>query len=316
MRFLLLLFVAYSSSALARVDRFIGKESVSPRVSHLGHRHYSNILCRFLSLDDAKAMNSSYAYTYGNPIVQFDPTGLAPMMEVEDEVAAGSSHVDASSPGSPTVSSTTEDTTHVSGDDSKSEDASHINPAADKDIKNIIVYQAKIMGTPDFVTISYNVPTKYIAGTEALKFGDIGVSDISALGVQKEIKSLFDLFGSADKNFTLKNMHPDVFPDYDRPEQEIDPTMQIPSAMDTHQRIKNKMYTGESLSEEEVDYESRRRMRISAGDTRSDTQRDVEHRIGQRMKIEKEHKRILNMKKEQSKTYGSILSTYEHLLND
>lgn len=316
MRFLLLLFVAYSSSALARVDRFIGKESVSPRVSHLGHRHYSNVLCRFLSLDDAKAMNSSYAYTHGNPIAQFDPTGLFPMMEVEDEVAAGSSHVDASSPGSPTVSSSTEDTTHVEGDDSKSQDASHINPAADKEVKNIVLYQAKIEGTPDFVTITYNVPPKYIAGSYDLQFNDIGISDITALGVQKEIKSLFDLFGSADKDFTMRHMHPDVEPNFDSPDEELDTTTPIPTAMDTHHRIKQKMYNGKSLSDEEVDYESRRRIRRAAGDTRSDTQRDIEHRLGQRISIDKEHKRMLQMKKEQSKTYGSILSTYDHLLND
>lgn len=316
MRFLLLLFVAYSSSALARVDRFIGKESVSPRVSHLGHRHYSNVLCRFLSLDDAKAMNSSYAYTYGNPIAQFDPTGLYPMMEVEDEVAAGSSHVDASSSGSPTVSSSTEDATHVAGDDSESQDASHINPAADKEVKNIVLYQAKIEGTPDFVTITYNVPPKYIAGSDALKFNDIGISDITALGVQKEIKSLFDLFGSADKDFTIRHMHPDVEPNYDSPGEEIDATTPIPTAMDTHHRIKQKMYSGKSLTGEEVDYETRRTKRMTQGDTRSDREIEEQYRGGQRMAIEKEHKRILQMKKEQSKTYGSILSTYDHLLND
>lgn len=64
--------------------RFIGKER-SNSLYYLGARHYSSSLGVFISVDDMKAMVSGYSYTHGTPIMEYDPTGLAPM---EQEVAA------------------------------------------------------------------------------------------------------------------------------------------------------------------------------------------------------------------------------------
>ena len=62
---------------------FIGKET-SNSLYYLGARYYSSSLGSFISTDDMKAIASGYSYTHGTPIMEYDPTGLAP---VEKEVA-------------------------------------------------------------------------------------------------------------------------------------------------------------------------------------------------------------------------------------
>lgn len=74
----------FHTNSYAVEPRFIGKDR-SHVLHHLGARHYSSYLGRFISTDDMKAMSSGYAYTNGNPVMEYDPMGLMPM---EPEVAA------------------------------------------------------------------------------------------------------------------------------------------------------------------------------------------------------------------------------------
>ena len=193
----LLVLVSYSSKALAKVDRFIDKKPITRHVSNFSNRHYSNMLGRFLTLDSAKAMGSEYAYTHGSPIMEYDPSGLSPMLEGGEEYGAVA-EISQSAVQSPSVSSSTkESTTPVHGDKS-TEQSSHITPTEDKAVKNIVVYRAKIIGTNDFVTISYNVPPKYLPSDIDFEFSEKSINkpNISVYGVYKEVNGLFDLFNS------------------------------------------------------------------------------------------------------------------------
>lgn len=65
---------------------FLGKKQTTLNVEHLGDRHYSNTMARFLSIDREKALVSLYAYTAGDPIAFSDPTGFGPPGSIIDEI--------------------------------------------------------------------------------------------------------------------------------------------------------------------------------------------------------------------------------------
>ena len=320
MRFLLLLFVAYSSSALARVDRFIGKESVSPRVSHLGHRHYSHVLCRFLTMDDAKAMSSAYTYTYGNPIKEYDPIGLWPMEQevLESESASAvQSHAISSSTvnkdaAMPVVAPSDSDSEHASG---------HIDPGAYKEVNNIVLYRAKITGTNDFVSITYNVPPKYVTEGYELQFnhGTIKTSNISQLGIHNELSGLFDLFGSNEGEIkSVDNRARDI----DRESScSVGP---CPTAQETSNNIKRRV--AERDVERNAAYERKKQESIDALEaeriSRAESQQvEINQRIDEirektREDILEKRRMIMDRRHTQELRYNSILENYENLLNE
>ncbi|GFO72931.1 hypothetical protein BJAS_P3468 [Bathymodiolus japonicus methanotrophic gill symbiont] len=73
----LLIFLAYSFNCNAEYvgSRFIGLESIH-NLSHLGERHYSRSLGRFITQDGFKQYHSHYNYLNGNTLASSDPYGL------------------------------------------------------------------------------------------------------------------------------------------------------------------------------------------------------------------------------------------------
>lgn len=72
-----IILLSFASSAYSSDDaRFIGANG-SSGVIHLGERHYSPSLGRFISQDGVKQLSSHYNYTNGSVILMSDSTGMA-----------------------------------------------------------------------------------------------------------------------------------------------------------------------------------------------------------------------------------------------
>lgn len=65
-------------------SRFLGKEELTNHISYFDSRYYSHTLGRFLTQDIAKAIVSEYGYVNGNPIMESDPTGLMPVLGLDE----------------------------------------------------------------------------------------------------------------------------------------------------------------------------------------------------------------------------------------
>lgn len=287
--FSLFLLVSYSARALSKGDRFIDKKPITEHVSNFSNRHYSNVLGRFLTLDSAKAMGSEYAYTHGSPIMEYDPSGLIPMLEGGEEYGAVAEASHSAVQSTSVSSSTKESTTPVHGDRSIDQ-SSHITPTEDKAVKNIVVYKAKIIGTNDFVTISYNVPPKYLSSDLDLEFSDESIekNNISVPGVYNDVRSLFDMFNSKETEgaeYTSK---------IDDPDRESECTTYPCAKKPTmSSRLKSDKSLAEDasldLSRGEYDYRKQRRIELNK-------------RLDQR-RIDMQNK------------YDGIIDTYKKLLN-
>lgn len=154
---LLVITLLFSSSVHAK--RFLDKELDSKVLIHLGARHYSQSLGRFITQDKKKQFYANYNYGNGAVILYSDPTGLMIPLEGIGESVSAKMHYS-----------------------EESDNREHITPVSGREVHHNQVYRhVHVVDNQTIISTAYdskeNLFGSYLGDKEMKSIGDISESE-------------------------------------------------------------------------------------------------------------------------------------------